>query len=113
MEIFKSYFEGDEDRKTLARMLNGMGRGVNARLDVPLVVLNDLKWAAIVFSDLADAFKSIAFETDRPDVYKVLAARMTLDDAKYRLHAKNKRAQSLELQKKYGSKITTRSNFGS
>lgn len=97
---YKSLFEDVEDRKELARMLNGMGRGVNARLDVPLVVLNDVKWAATVLERLSKELTRLAFEDSRPDVYRVLAARWHLDEAKYTLHSKNKRQESLSLQRK-------------
>ena len=100
MHEYRNYFEGEEDRKELSRMLNGLGRGVNARLDVPLVVLNDVKWAATVFSELAKELTRLSFEDTRPDVYRVLAARWVLDGAKARLHSTNKRTESLGLQRK-------------
>lgn len=101
---YKNYFEGSEDRKELARMLNGLGRGVNARLDVPMVVLNDVKWAATVFEQLAKELTKLAFTDERQDVYRVLAARWVLDNAKVMLHSKNKRTESLGLQRQNRSR---------
>ncbi|NBT75703.1 MAG: hypothetical protein EBT15_07010 [Betaproteobacteria bacterium] len=81
-------------------MLNGTGRGVNARLDVPLVILNDVKWAATVFEELAKQLTELAFNDERPHVYRVLAARWAMDNAKLKLHSTNKRTESLGLQRK-------------
>lgn len=101
---YKSSFEGCEDRKELSRMLNGLGRGVNARLDVPMVVLNDIKWAATVFDELSKQLTQLSFNDDRPEVYRVLAARWAMDRAKVVLQSKNKRTESLGLQRKNRSR---------
>ena len=100
MSGYLSFFETEDDRKQLARLLNGLGRGVNARIDVPMVVLNDVKWAATVFEDQAKQLTKLSFDDERPDVYRVLAARWAMDNAKVMLHSKNKRTESLDLQRK-------------
>lgn len=97
---YMKFHEDKEDRKELSKLLNGLGRGVNARLDIPVVTLNDVKWAAYVLDEAIKRLKELAFEDSRPDVYRVLAARWALDNAKFMLHSKNKRAESLGLQRK-------------
>lgn len=79
---YMKHHEDKEDRTELSKLLNGLGRGVNARLDIPVVTLNDVKWAAYVLEDAVKKLTQLAFEDERPDVYRVLAARWVMDNAK-------------------------------
>lgn len=92
--------ENEEERKELARYFNRVGRGVNCRLDVPVIVLNDIKWAAVVFEDLAKQLTKIAFDGEKADIYRILQARTAMEEAKTKLHHKNRRAEALKLQRK-------------
>jgi len=94
-------FEADkESRADLAKLLNGVGRGVNARLDVPMVCLNDLKWFVYVLDQSLPELKRLAYQDDRPDVYRVVAVRSLMDNMKGQLHRKNQRLETIKLQKK-------------
>lgn len=94
-------FDGQRglERKQLAKYLNRVGRGVNCRLDVPVLVLEDIKWAATIFEKLAKELTEIAFEDDRPDIWRILAARYAMEGAKSELYQRNERKQAIRLAK--------------
>lgn len=81
----------DPDRDQLAKYLNRVGRGIHCRLDVPVLVIDDVKWAAKIFGELSEALTKIAFDDGRPDVWRVLAARYAMESAKRELHTRNER----------------------
>lgn len=97
---YTSLWENDTERKELARYLNGVGRGLNCRLDVPVIILEDIKWAGFVFEQLAKDLNKLAFDDERPDIYRVLAARYAMEGAKRTLQQKNNRAEAMKLQRK-------------
>lgn len=92
-------FDGQRglERKQLAQYLNRVGRGVNCRLDVPVLVIDDIKWAAKIFESLARELTKIGFEDDRDDIWRILAARYAMEGAKRELFTRNERKQSLRL----------------
>ena len=88
------------ERTQLARYLNRVGRGVNCRLDIPVLTIEDVKWASKIFSDLSKQLSTIAFSDDRPDIWRILAARYAMEDAKRELHVRNDRKGSIKAYKK-------------
>ncbi len=81
----------DLDRKTVAKYFNRVGRGLNCRLDVPVLVIDDVKWAAKIFGELSKELTQIAWEDDRTDIWRVLEARYAMEGAKRELHQRNEK----------------------
>lgn len=79
----------DLERKTVAKYFNRVGRGLNCRMDVPILVMDDVKWAAKIFGDLSKQLTNIAWEDDRTDIWRVLEARYAMEAAKRELHQRN------------------------
>lgn len=99
-EYFKP-FDGQSnlERKELAQYFKRVGRGVNCRLDVPILVMADLKWAAKVFSDLSKALTELGWDDDRSEIWRILAARHAMEAARSELAQTNKKEISQELAK--------------
>ena len=101
MGTFKPFdSQANLDRKELAKYLNRVGRGVNCRLDVPILVMSDLKWAATVFSELAKQMGELAFTDDRSEIWRILAARAAMEGARAKLAQTNEQKTSLKLAAK-------------
>lgn len=81
----------DLDRKTVAKYFNRVGRGLNCRMDVPILVIDDIKWAAKIFGELSKELTQIAWEDDRTDIWRVLEARFAMEGAKRELHHRNEK----------------------
>lgn len=81
----------DITRQELAKYLNRVGRGVNCRLDVPVLVMEDVKWASKIFSELSKELSDLAFNDARPEIWRVLGARYAMENAKRELHVRNER----------------------
>lgn len=92
--------QAEVNRQQLAKYLNRVGRGVNCRLDVPVLVMDDVKWASKIFSELSAELSQIAFNDDRPEIWRVLAARYAMESAKRELHLRNERKVSQKLFRK-------------
>lgn len=89
------------ERKQLARYLNRVGRGINCRLDIPVLTVEDIKWAAKIFHDLYQQLTKIGFHDDRSDIWRILEARYAMEDAKRELHIRTNRKESIKAFKKY------------
>lgn len=76
-----------------SKYLKSVGRGLNCRLDVPILNLEDLKWAAKVFTELAEELCQIAYKDEREDVIRVLAGRYAMEGAKRELFRRNERKE--------------------
>jgi len=81
----------DLDRKAVAKYFNRVGRGLNCRMDVPILVIDDIKWAAKVFGELSKQLTQIAWEDQRTDIWRVLEARYAMEAAKRELHQRNEK----------------------
>jgi hypothetical protein len=88
------------ERKELAKYLNRVGRGVNCRLDVPILVMSDVKWAATVFSELAKQLTELAFVDDRSEIWRILAARSAMEQGRSKLAHTNQQKTSIKLAAK-------------
>ena len=86
-------FDGERDlnRKQLAKYFNRIGRGVNCRLDVPVLVMEDIKWAAKTFSDLSAQLTKLGWEDERSDIWRIMAARSCMEMARSALHTSNQK----------------------
>jgi hypothetical protein len=80
------------DRKTVAKYFNRVGRGLNCRLDVPILTIEDVKWASKTFEELAKKLQYIAFDDKRSDIWRILEGRYAMEDAKHQLKITNKGA---------------------
>lgn len=81
----------DLERKTVAKYFNRVGRGLNCRIDVPILVMDDVKWAAKIFGELSKSLTQIAWEDDRTDIWRILEARYSMEAAKRELHQRNQK----------------------
>lgn len=86
-------FDGQHglQRKQLAQYLNRVGRGVNCRMDVPVLTIEDIKWAATVFEQLAKTLSHHAFVDDRSDIWRILGARYAMENARAELAHRNEK----------------------
>lgn len=89
------------ERKQLARYLNRVGRGINCRMDIPVLTIDDIKWTAKIFHDLSKELSKIAFEDSRSDIWRILEARFAMEGAKRELHVRNNRQEAIKAFKKY------------
>jgi hypothetical protein len=80
------------DRKTVAKYFNRVGRGLNCRLDVPILTIEDVKWAAKTFEELAKKLQQIAFKDKRSDIWRILEGRYAMENAGRDLKITNKGA---------------------
>jgi len=92
--------ESDLNRQQLAKYLNRVGRGINCRMDIPVLVIDDIKWAAKVFGDLSKELTQIAFEDPRTDIWRILAARYAMEAAKRELQTRNERKLATKARQK-------------
>jgi hypothetical protein len=90
----------DLDRATVAKYFNRVGRGLNCRIDVPVLTIEDVKWSAKVFGDLARELTDIAFNDKRTDIWRVLEARYAMEAAKRELHYRNNRKETKKISRK-------------
>ncbi len=94
----------DLERKTVAKYFNRVGRGLNCRIDVPVLVIDDVKWAAKIFGELSKDLTQIAWEDDRTDIWRVLEARYAMESAKRQLqHRNEKKVGKAEYKKLVGN----------
>lgn len=64
-----------QKRLDLAKFLGRSGRGVNCRIDIQILTLEDIKQAAFELDKLAKSLQNIAESPDQNDVLQVLSAR--------------------------------------
>ena len=64
-----------QKRQELAKFLGRSGRGVNCRIDVQILTLEDIRRAAFELDRLAKSLSKIAENTDQNEVLQVLSAR--------------------------------------
>lgn len=84
-------------RKDLARYFNRIGRGVNCRIDVPILVHEDIKWAATVFSELSKELTNLGWEDKRNDIWRILAARQAMEQARHKLALTNSKVEATKI----------------
>ena len=64
-----------QKRQELAKFLGRSGRGVNCRIDIQILTLEDIKRAAFELDRLSKSLHKIAETADQNDVLQVLSAR--------------------------------------
>jgi hypothetical protein len=74
----------DLKRQDAAKYLNRMGRGLNCRMDIPVLSIEDIRWAACVFRDLGKELESIV-EAKKSDIIRVVSARNAMEGARFKL----------------------------
>lgn len=92
--------ERDLQRKQVAKYLNRLGRGLNCRIDVPVLTIDDVKWAAKIFGELSKELTDIAFTDKRTDIWRILEARYAMEGAKRELHYRNERKATVNMGRK-------------
>lgn len=92
--------QAELSRKQLAKYLNRVGRGLSCRLDVPVLVMDDVKWASKIFEDLSRELAELAFNDGRSEILRVLAARYAMEAAKRELHLRTERKETVKLSRK-------------
>lgn len=92
----------DLKRQDAAKYLNRMGRGLNCRMDIPVLSIEDIRWAASVFRDLGKELESIV-EAKKSDIIRVVSARNAMEGARFKLklntHAEQTKAIKLKADK--------------
>ena len=92
----------DLKRSDAAKYLNRMGRGLNCRMDIPVLSVEDIRWAACVFRDLGKELESIV-EVKKSDIIRIVSARNAMEGARFKLklrtHAENTKAIKEKAQK--------------
>lgn len=90
---------GAMHRQELASYLYRLGRGINCRMDIPVLTIEDIKWAATIFGELSKKLANLAFNDDRVEIYRILAARHTMEDARLKLAQTNGQKLSIKMSK--------------
>lgn len=75
ISVSKTLSATAQKRHELAKFLGRSGRGVNCRIDIQILTLEDIKRAAVELESLAKALQKIAENPDQNDVLQVLSAR--------------------------------------
>lgn len=90
----------DLKRKDAAKYLNRMGRGLNCRMDIPVLCIEDVRWAAAIFSDLGKELNSIV-DIKKSDIIRIVSARNAMEGARFKLklntHADETKALKIKL----------------
>jgi hypothetical protein len=85
------------ERKHLAQLLGRTGRGINCRMDIPIMVLEDIRWASKVFSDLAAELQELGFgDQIHDEIYRILRARAAMEKARHALAITNKKGEAVK-----------------
>ena len=74
----------DLKRSDAAKYLNRMGRGLNCRMDIPVLSVEDIRWAACVFRDLGKELERIV-DVKKSDIIRIVSARNAMEGARFRL----------------------------
>ena len=74
----------DLKRQDAAKYLNRMGRGLNCRMDIPVLSVEDIRWVACVFRDLGKELESIV-QTKKSDIIRIVSARNAMEGARFKL----------------------------
>lgn len=95
-------FDGENNlnRQQLAMYFNRIGRGINCRMDVPILVMSDVRWAAKVFSELGKTLTQLGWEDERSDIYRILSARHAMEAARFQLAQVNQKKEAVKAWKK-------------
>lgn len=95
-------FDGQNNlqRQELAKYFNRIGRGINCRMDVPILVMSDVRWAAKVFSELGKTLTHLGWEDERSDIYRILAARHAMESARSELAQVNQKVEAVKAWRK-------------
>jgi hypothetical protein len=82
MKSAKDDFDGskpvsvtNKKRQELANFLGRSGRGVNCRIDIQILTLEDIRQAAFELGRLSKSLQKIVESDDQNDVLQVLSAR--------------------------------------
>lgn len=90
----------DLKRKDAAKYLNRIGRGLNCRMDIPVLSVEDVCWAACVFSNLSKELESIV-DIKKSDIIRIVKARNAMEGARFQLklntHADETKAIKIKL----------------
>lgn len=92
--------ERNLERKQVAKYMNRLGRGLNCRIDVPILTIEDIKWAAKIFGELSKQLTHVAFNDERSDIWRILEARYAMEDSKRELHYRNQRKDTVKISRK-------------
>jgi len=93
------------ERKQLAKYFGRIGRGVNCRLDVPVLVIGDIKWAAKIFGELSAKLQHLGFVDERSDIWRIMAARSHMEQARSDLAIVNKKEEATNVYKNLNPKV--------
>lgn len=99
MDDTRSTGNGAAHRQELASYLNRLGRGINCRMDIPVLTIEDIKWAATVLGELSKDLADLAFNDERVEIYRILSARHTMENARLKLAHTNGQKLSIKMAK--------------
>lgn len=89
-------------KKDAAKYLNRIGRGLSCRMDIPVLCIEDVRWAACVFSDLGKELDSIA-TAKKSEIVRIVSARNAMEGARFKLKL-NTHAEDIKKIKKEADK---------
>jgi len=78
-----------QKRQELAVFLNRSGRGLQCRLDISILTVEDIKRAAFELDRLAKSLQKIVENPDQNDVLQVLSARHEFTKTKFQIKSFN------------------------
>lgn len=91
-------------REQLAKYFNRVGRGINCRMDIPVLTVEDVKWTATLFEKLTKELSKIAYHDERPDIWRILAGRFAIEQCRQEIAIRNEKKASIKAFKKATNK---------
>lgn len=101
-------FDGEYDLKkeSVAKYFNRVGRGLNCRMDIPVLTVEDVKWAATLLEKLSKELCKISYHDDRPDIWRILAARFAIEQIRGEITLRGNKKASEKTFRKVKEKST-------
>lgn len=101
-------FDGEYNLKKeqLAKYFNRVGRGLNCRMDIPVLTVEDVKWAATLLEDLAKELCQIAYHDERPDIWRIMAGRFAIEQCRSKLALRGDKKSSVKVMRKVKERST-------
>lgn len=101
-------FDGEYDLKKeqLAKYFNRVGRGLNCRMDIPVLTVEDVKWAATLLEKLAKQLCQIAYHDERPDIWRIMAGRYAIEQCRFELGLRGDKKSSERVMRKVKERST-------
>lgn len=97
-----------QDERKFGEYLKRSGSPLFCRVDIRLTSLEELRWAAVVISDLNKQLNHLAYEAEGDKIMRVIMARDAMQSARYKLRYVKRVTEQKAQPVKSKAKGTTR-----